>query len=305
MRTFWTPKRIGLLCLFLTPLFWSGNPIIGRILAETVPPISFNLSRWIVALAVLLPFTGRNIISRITVVRNHWPRLLALAVLGIVAYNSLAYLALQTTTAINVAIFNSALPIVVVCISWAVFRDSVSRLQAIGILVSLVGTLAIVARGRVDTLLTLDLVIGDIWIIVGVLGYAAYTALLRWRPPDLDGLSFLTVLILIGVAIMIPLAILEAVFYQVAAINQTSIGGVLYAGIFASACAYGCWNYGVSTIGANTGSLFIHLFPIYATLLSVVVLDEHFAWYHVAGFVLTLFGIALATRTGRVAQAKS
>lgn len=104
--------RIGLL-LAVPPLMWAGNALAGRLLAGTLPPLALNALRWAVALVILLPLGWSAIATpaRRAEIRQRWRALAVLGALGVGAYNALQYLALQTSTPINVTLIGASTPL--------------------------------------------------------------------------------------------------------------------------------------------------------------------------------------------------
>jgi drug/metabolite transporter (DMT)-like permease len=255
------------LLLTLTALFWAGNSVVGRALHEFVPPVTLAFWRWSIALLLLLP----------------WIVL------------PLNYAALQTTTATNSALINSACTVMIIVVNFILFRVHASAWQWTGVAVSLAGTLVIVGRGDVKLLLGLELVRGDVLLLILALFWALYTACLRWRPRDLDGLGFLGATIVIGLLILAPLYCWEALNSAPVTFSPGVIAGVGYTGIFPSVLAYLFWNRGVAEVGANRAGQFLNLVPVFGTLLAMVFLGEVLRPFHVAGALLIFAGIYLAT----------
>jgi drug/metabolite transporter (DMT)-like permease len=296
--------HLSYLLLILAALFWSGNVVLGRGLSDELPPLALNFWRWAGALAILLPFSWHSLAGKGALVRRHWKILLVLGVLGISAFNSLAYTAFQTTTAINAALINAAMPAMVMALLWAGFGGPITVRQGVGIAVSFAGTLVILARGEVGILLTLDLTVGDLWMTLAVALYALYSVLLRYRPPALDGLALLTVITGFGVAVMVPVAIAEALLVGPMPVSASSLGMVSYVALFPSVLAYAFWNRGVATVGPDRTAMFTHLVPVFTAVLAIVFLGESLRPFHGVGMALVFGGLVLATRVPAYACAR-
>ncbi len=287
--------HLSYLLLSLAALFWSGNVVLGRALSDELPPLALNFWRWAGALVILLPFSWRSLAGKGALVRRHWKILLVLGVLGVSAFNSLAYTAFQTTTAINAALINAAMPAMVVAILWAGFRGPITARQGIGIAVSFTGTLVILVRGELSVLLSLDLTVGDMWMTLAVALYALYSVLLRYRPPGLDGLVLLTVITGFGLAVMVPVAIAEALLVGPMPVSPSSLGMVAYVALFPSVLAYMFWNRGVATVGPERTAMFTHLVPVFTAVLAILFLGESLRLFHGLGMALVFGGLVLAT----------
>lgn len=282
-----------------TVLFWSGNYILGRTVIETFPPIALAFWRWLLAWLILMPFAWGPMRQSWPIIRRYWPRLTALGLMAVPCYNTMVYFAFHTTTTINAAVLNSTMPLAIVVMAWALFRERLTWLQTAGVGISLVGVLWIVARGDLASLLQLEVTPGDFWVIGAVLVYALYMVLLRLRPAGLGGLAFLGVSVTVGVIALLPAFLIELTFTGPPELTWTNGLSVVYMAIFASILAYVFWNHATATIGAAKTGVFIHLMPVITTILALLFLDENLHWFHVAGMAGVLAGVVLVTRGGR------
>jgi drug/metabolite transporter (DMT)-like permease len=286
------------LLLALTPLFWSSNWIVGRALHDAVPPMAMTFFRWLVAVAILAPFAIPHVIRQWAIVRTHWRRLLVLGAIGIGSHNALAYLGLNYTTATNGVILNSFIPVMIIALAWVFLRERLTRLQLVGVAISLGGVLTILSRGSLATLATFRLNAGDLLIILSMAMWSTYTILLRWRPPGLHMLSFLFTIAVIGDLCMLPLWLGEHVLFRQIAWSPQVVGALAFVGLFSSVLAYIFWNRGVEQVGPQVAGLFIHLMPVFGVVLAWVFLDERLAAFHVLGIGLILTGIGITSRRG-------
>ena len=287
------------LLLALTTLFWAGNWVVGRGFRHDVPPIALAFWRWAVALACVAPLALPHLRGQWLVLRRHWPMLTLLGVLGVGLYNTLIYVGLQYTTATNGVLLNSFIPIVIIAISWAWLGKSLGRTEGLGVLISLAGVLIIVSRGEPASLLALTFNVGDLWVLVSVVVWAVYTVCLQWRPADLHPYVLLAVLCGIGLLTMAPVYAWEIAQGRSIHPTPAAIGGILYTGIFPAFVGYIFWNRAVAEVGSNRAGLFIHLMPVFATILSALFLGEKPMAFHFAGIALILGGIWLTTFPGR------
>lgn len=284
------------LLLTLTVLFWSGNMVVGRAVRGDVPPLAMAFWRWCIAFALVLPLALPHLRAQWPILRQGWKPMLVLGLLGVGGYNTFAYLALQQTTATNAALLNAFVPIATITISWAFLGKRLRRLEALGVLISLAGALAIVSRGEWQVLLHLNLNVGDIWMLCAVLDWALYTIALAWRPAGLHPMLMLGSITAIGLAALAPAYAWE--LWQGRTMNPGlgALTALAYVGIFPSFVGYIFYNRGVAEVGANRASLFIHLMPVFGTLLSAVFLGEVPQFYHYAGIALIFTGIFLTMR---------
>lgn len=288
------------LLLSLTAFFWSLNWVIGRAIAGHVTPFALAFIRWVIALAVMMPFAWPGIRAHRQAIRRHWRTIVWLAFWGTGLHNVFAYFGLQYTTATNGVILNSAIPVTIILLGWLVYRDTITRAQGLGVAISLVGVLAILTRGDLSVLLQLRLNKGDLIILVGMAFWAAYTIFLRMKPAELPGLALLTCCGCVGAVFLAPLFALEMAFFGGRVeVNPATVAAMVYVGIFPSFVGYVFWNKAVAEVGANVAGIFMHLMPVFGALLAWAFLGEHIRLFHLAGIAFILAGIALTTRGRR------
>ncbi len=283
------------LLLTLTVLFWSGNMVVGRGLREAVPPMSLAFARWTLALLLTLPFAWPHLKTLRGMTRKQWGVLVVLGVLGVGAYNTLAYVALVHTTATNAALLNSFIPIAIIAISWFLGHQA-RLLESIGVGVSFVGVMVIVSRGDPVVLAGLSLNAGDLWMLAAVLSWALYTLGLKWRPAGLHPMALLATLTMIGLLVLAPLVWVELSSGARLHLTTPALFGVAYTGIFPAFLGYVFYNRAVGEVGASRAGLFIHLMPAFSTILAMLFLGEAPRAYHFFGIALILTGIWLTTR---------
>ena len=288
------------LLLSLTSLFWSLNWVIGRAIVGHVSPLALTFIRWTVAIAIMMPFAWPEIRAHWPAVRRHWKVIAWLGFWGTGLHNAFAYVGLQYTTATNGAILNSSIPIFIILLGWLVYRDTITRVQALGVAISLTGVVAILTRGDSRVIADLSLNRGDLIVLVGMVFWAAYTVFLRMKPAELPGLAMLTCCGVFGVALLFPLFLIEMAFFGGRVeFTPATLGAMLYLGVFPSFVGYVFWNKAVAEVGANVAGIFVHLMPVFVSLLAWLFLGERIHVFHVAGIALILAGIALTSRGRR------
>jgi drug/metabolite transporter (DMT)-like permease len=283
------------LLLALASLFWSGNHIVGRAVADQVPPFALSTLRWIIGALLLWPFARRHVARDWPLIRSHAGILLMLGLIGGTLFSALNYLSLQLTTALNVSVFNSLGPVLIAAVAAISFRDRLSRLQVAGIATSMLGVVAIVTRLDWATLTALRFNSGDLLVLFNMLVFAFYSVYLR-RRPAIHWLSFIFILSLISGIGTAPLFAWEQLSGAYLPWTWTMVLAVGYVALFPSLGAYIFWNRGIELIGANRSGVFLHLVPLYSAVLATVLLGEQLHAYHVLGFALILTGVRLATR---------
>lgn len=287
----------------LTMLFWASNALIGRAMAGHVPPVALAQMRWTLAFLILLPFAYGHIRRDWPVLRARWRLLTALGFVGISLYNTFLYIGLTTTGAINAAMLTSVFPVLVAVMGFAIYRDRLTRLQVLGILVSSFGAAIILTRGNILVLREVTFVIGDLWVLGSQVAYACYAILLRKRPP-VHPLTFAAVTIFIGQLVLVPFALVEGIGGQRVTFDWPTIATVLYVAVFPAVLAYIFFNRAVELIGSNRTAPFFHLVPVFTSIGAVALLGERVAPYHLLGAVLIIVGIA-ATQFFRADRVRS
>ena len=283
------------LLLTLTALFWSGNMVVGRAIRADVPPLSLAFWRWTIAFLLTLPLALPALRRQWPLLKRGWLSVVALGLLGVGGFNTLAYIALQHTAATNAVLINSFVPIATVALSWIFLKKTLRRIEGFGVIVSLGGVIAIVARGEIATLAALTPNIGDLWMLLAVLVWACYTIGLQWRPAGVDPMLMLAAFTSVGLVALAPAYAWEIAQGRVINVTPTAIAGIAYTGMLPAFVGYIFYNRAVGEVGASKASLFVHLMPVFGTLLSVIFLDEIPQIYHFFGMALIFIGIFLTT----------
>ena len=283
--------------LVLTPLFWAGNAVVARSVVDTIPPLSLSFWRWTLALLILLPIGLPKVRQQWSVVVQRWPSMLALAAFSVGAFNTLLYLSAKTTTALNITLVNSTIPVMVALLAWILLRDRVRPFQAIGIALALLGMLVVVSRGDPGVFARLAFQPGDLIMVAAVFCWGLFSVLLRRQSVPLHPLAFLTVQIALGVLVILPFYLLDLLFisggFDLAA---DKLPPLLYVAVFPGLLAYAFWNHGVKTIGPAKAAMFMYLNPVFAAVLAGLFLDERLSVFHFIGGLLILLGLLLTTR---------
>lgn len=281
--------------LTLTMLFWSGNWVIGRAVHETIPPVGLNFWRWVVAVSVLTPFGWQAMRGKWHIARRHWRLLFMLGLTGAALFQTMVYLGLQFTTAINGLLLNSTAPISMIIVSWLMLREGVTGRQWLGVSVSFVGVIVILTRGEPTLLLDLRLNTGDLILLAAMPLWAVYSALLRRRPAEIGDVALVW---LIGLSTLGPLSLFYIAEIMITGrqvpLNWTTVAVFLYIGTFASVLALLFWNKAVAMVGPNKSGFFIHLLPAFGTVMAVVFLGESVHLFQLAGIGLIFVGIYLS-----------
>lgn len=284
------------LLLCLTALFWAGNQVLGRAVAGHVPPVALSFLRWSLATLFVLPFAWPYLKRDWPVVCEKWLFLGFLGIIGGGAFNTLQYIALNYTTAINSLVLNSTGPILIAIACVLIFNDRLTVRQMLGTVVSMAGVLVVVSRGELEMLASFSLNRGDLIILFAMAITGVYTAYLRLRP-NIHWITFLFCQFLASGLFNAPLVLIEAIEFgntlQPTLFTVLAIG---YVSIFPSILAYFCYIRGVELIGGVRAGIFLHLIPLFGALMAIGLLGEPLAAFHIVGFILILAGVALTSR---------
>jgi drug/metabolite transporter (DMT)-like permease len=288
------------LLLTVPPLLWAGNAVVGRLVRAAVPPMTLNLLRWTIALMILLPL-GRRLFRPGGALLANWRRYALLGLLGIGLYNSLQYLALQTSTPINVTLVASSMPVWMLLVGRLFFGVRVRGRQVGGAALSIAGVLLVLSHGSWEALLAMRLVPGDVYMILATIAWSFYSWMLTQPkdPPSVraDWAAFLLAQVVYGV-------LWSGAFAGVEWRDSTRhidwswpvLAALLYVAIGPAVIAFRCWGAGVQRAGPSIGAFFVNLTPLFTALLSLVFLGEPPHAYHVAAFALIVGGIVYSAR---------
>lgn len=288
------------LLLVVPPLLWAGNAVVGRMVNEMVPPITLNFLRWAIALLILLPLAA-SIYRPGSGLLTHWRRYAVLGLLGIGTYNALQYLALGTSTPINVTLVAASMPVWMLAIGWMFFGAQVTRKQVLGATLSIAGVLFVLARGDWRELLALRLVPGDLFMLLATIAWSVYSWLLT-RGKDEAGVraswaTFLLAQVTYGVLWSGAFAGVEwSVTGAQIAWSWPLAAALLYVAVGPSLLAFRAWGTGVQRVGPNVAAFFNNLTPLFAALMSSAFLGEPPHLYHAVAFALIVSGIVVSSR---------
>ena len=299
--------------LTLPPLLWAGNAVVGRLAVGSVPPLTLNFLRWALAALILLPL-GWRVLREPRQIMARWPHLLLLGLLGVGTYNAMQYLALVTSTPINVTLIAASLPVWMLAVGSVFYGEHPTRRQGLGAALSVAGVLLVIARGDPSALARVHFVRGDLYVVVATAAWALYSWRLA-RPPasiraangpciaerdgarDWNWAEFLLLQTLFGLLVAGAGAAGE-VALGAAPIqwNGWVVAALLYVAVGPSIIAYRCWGLGVSLGGPALAAFFSNLTPLFAGVLSAAVLGEAPQWFHALAFALIVGGIVVSAR---------
>ena len=289
---------IAAIYLVCATLFWAGNFIVGKTASiNEIPPISLNFYRWLVAWLILLPFTFRELIKKKNYILNNIGFFIVLGITAVTIFNSALFYSLKFTQVISGVLMISTVPVMIIFISSLLKIEKTNFFQIIGVGLSLTGVLFIITKADLGLLKNLDFNRGDLIMIIAMLSWATYSALLKKKKYELSQISLLQVVISFGVIFLIPLYFIDMNMGNSIKLEKPFFLTLTYVVLFPGLASFFFWIKGVALIGANRSGVFLHLMPIFGAVMAMIIFDEKFMFYHLLGAVFILMGIILSNRT--------
>jgi drug/metabolite transporter (DMT)-like permease len=283
---------ISYLIVVIAPLCWAGDVVLAKGIINIVPPFTLAFWRWALTFLFLIPFSYKYIKKDFLLIKDSFIKLIFLSFLGMSGFIVLIYKAVQTTTAINSALIQTAMPGAIVLFCLLLYKEKISIIQVFGLSFCFLGAAYVILKGNINNILQMSFVKGDILIAIASIMYGLYSALLQ-RIPKIHTLSFLTISSLISSLTLLPLYLYDFNSSNCLFVNKTFFLGIIYVALFPSIIAYLCWNKGISTIGANKTGIFISLTPIFASILAILFLGETIKFFHIIGMIMIFIGVII------------
>jgi len=290
-------NNLAYLLLILTTLFWSGNFIVGKAASTyEIPPFSLNFYRWLFAGLILLPFTLREILEKKNYIFSNIGFFIILGVTSITIFNSTVYYSLYYMQVISGVLMISTIPVWIMFISSILGIEQTNKFQIFGVILSLLGVLFIITKSDLEVIKNLDFNRGDLIMASGMFAWALYSALLKKKKYDISQITLLEVVIITGLVFLIPIYILEIYFGNKIVLGKPFILTLSYVVIFPGLASFFFWIKGIAIIGANRAGVFLHLMPVFGSIMAIILFDEKFMIYHLFGVIFIIAGITLSNR---------
>jgi len=287
---------MGYLFALMATLFWSGNAIAARFLAESVPPVGVSFWRWAVALAVCAPFTYPAFRKNISEIKKHWKYLTLAAFLGVALFNTILYTAAHTTTAFNIAVISTFTPVIILIFSVIFAGEKVSRVNLAGFVTAFAGIINLVSDGRPFNILKIETAAGDYLMLFASCVFASYTVLVRKKPYSININAMIFFTFAAGFAMLSVPYVIQELFFTGVHFGRAQIGGFLYIGIFASFASFMFWNRAVVMIGAAKSGAVYYSIPVFTGFLGFFLLGEAVTLTDVLSMIMVGFGVYLTGR---------
>ena len=291
-------NKLAYLLLILTTLFWSGNFIVGKAASiYEIPPFSLNFYRWLFAGAILLPFTLKEILQKKKYIFKNIGFFIILGISSITIFNSAVYYSLYYMQVISGVLMISTIPVWIMFISSILGIEKTNKFQIFGVILSLLGVLFIITKSDLNLIKNLDFNKGDLIMASGMFAWALYSALLKKKSYEISQISLLEVVIIIGLIFLVPIYILEINLGNPLIVNKPFVLTLSYVVLFPGLASFFFWIKGISIIGANRAGVFLHLMPIFGSLMAMILFNEQFMFYHLLGAIFIVAGITLSNKS--------
>ena len=290
-------EKTAYIFLIFATLFWSGNFIVGKAASLfEIPPFTLNFYRWLFAWLILAPFTLKEILKKKNYILENIKLILILGITSITIFNSIVYYSLNFTQVISGVLMISTIPVMIIFFCWIFKIEKTNIYQITGVIFSLLGVVVIITKADLRIILNLNFNKGDLWMAVAMFSWAIYSALLRKKNFKLSQLSLLQTIISAGLIILLPAYLIEfAMGYRVN-IHLPFILTLTYVVFFPGLASFTLWIKGISIIGSNRSGIFLHLMPIFSTILAMLIFNEKFMAYHLIGAIFIVTGIVLSSK---------
>ena len=283
--------------LILCTLFWAGNFIVGKVATLfDIPPFTLNFYRWLIAFLILFPFTYKKLYQNLNEIRDNIIPLSIMGFTSITIFNSVVYYSLNYTQVLNGVLMISTIPVLIIFFSSISTSEKVKLPQILGLVISFIGVLIIITKFEFNKLLNLNLNKGDMWILVAMISWAIYSVMIKEKKINLEPFILLQTLILIGLVFLVPFYIYEILTLKYLAINIPVMLTVGYVVLFAGIGAYIFWIGAIKIIGPSRSGIFLHLMPVFSSLMAISILGEKLANFHIYGASLILIGIIISSK---------
>ena len=285
-----------ILLVFAT-LFWSGNFIVGKTASLLeIPPFTLNFYRWLFAWLILAPFTFKEIVEKRNYILKDVKLIFILGITSITVFNSIVYYSLNFTQVISGVLMISTIPVMIIFFCWILKIEKTNFYQILGVIFSLIGVAIIVTKADLSKLLNLNFNKGDVWMVVAMFSWALYSALLRKKKINLSQISLLQVIISAGLILLLPAYLIEMTLGHKVNIGLPFILTLGYVVLFPGLASFIFWIKGISLIGSNRSGIFLHLMPIFSTILAILIFAERFMFFHIMGAIFIIMGIVLSSK---------
>ena len=256
------PVIFGTLCALGATAIWAGNYIIARSISDSILPVSLAFWRWLVAVVVLTAIAYKRIFAEWVSIKKHLGYLALTGLLGVTLFNTLVYIASHTTTALNLSLISITFPVFILILSRIFYRESLTVIKGIGIILVLTGVVVLITKGKISTLMTISFAIGDIWMLIAAVFWAFYSILLKRKPKELSAGALQLSTFVLGLAFLFPLYLWESASASPIVVQPRLVLAILYVGVVSSLLAFFLWNKSIEMMGPSKAGMIYYTSPL-------------------------------------------
>ena len=283
--------------LVCATLFWAGNFTIGKFaFLENIPPNTLAFLRWCLVWIILFPFTYKEVLKLKENIKKNLSLFSILGITSVCIFTSFTYNALNYTQVINASLFNTAIPVTIILVCFLLKIEKTNIFQLSGLLISVLGILAIITRLDLNILLSLNFNKGDLFMIGAIIAWGIYSAYLRKQTFNVSLLALVHIICTFGLIFLLPMFILDVTQGKTIEMSSNLFYILIYIAIFPSIGSYYCWAGAVSIIGANRAGIFLSLIPLFSTIFAILFFNEKFLFFHLIGSILIILGLFLSNK---------
>jgi drug/metabolite transporter (DMT)-like permease len=288
---------VGVGFALLAVAMWSGNFVVASGLSEQMHPFSLVFFRWLTATVVFTPFAFRSVVRDWPIIKSHLPYLSLISTLGISIFTTIIYFAGRTSSALNMSLIALIFPIFVLIISAFVFKEKLTWIRLLGVLIVITGVSVIVTKGELAILLSLSFKLGDLLMVIAALTIAIYTVLLKKKPQGISvtGLQYST--FFTGTLILLPFYLFSEGQQSIWQLEPQVWLIILYIAVCSSIISFVSWNKAVDKIGPSKAGMIYFLIPLFSGVLAWIILGEALSLYHLVSGILIVGGIMITNKT--------
>lgn len=292
MRQGWLPHLLLLGACFC----WGINPVVGKLLNQSLHPIALSTLRWLTAVVILIPIAYRQKQMDFGEIWRHRKLFFFTALSGVTLFQTCTYIAVQFTSPTNTMLINTATPILISCFSYFFKKESLYPLQILGMTSATIGVFWVLSKGNVEIFLSLDFNKGDLIMAAAVVAWAAYSMLSKELLQRFPLLTTITITSAVGLILLFPAFVWTLIDSPPTSITWITVSGIIYLAVTASVLAFLWWNYGINALGTNIASMYLYLVPVITAVVSAILLREPISSHQVFGGILVVCGVYLTTK---------
>jgi len=287
--------------LILSAVLWGGNAIAVKSILGEISPLMLILVRFTAISSILLTIIFCREGNHGWPPRQHILALILMGFAGVVLNNGLQFTGLQYSTAINCTLIATLTPAMTALLTGIFLHEHMRKQQWLGIAISFLGTLYLIAHGSWDNLQSLTFNQGDLLFVVAQFSWVFYSMLGQKVMEDMTPLATTAWASLAGTVLMGVMILYKGIG---APVHLSYLGWIsmVYMIIGSGIVAFIWYNVGVSAVGSNNAAIFLNIIPLAGMSFAVVLLHEHLGWQEIVGALWIMLGVYITTHQTQVSK---